>query len=48
MEQGLSMPIQERRERHKALFERVRKNDATHWRESFLSALTLNAEEALA
>lgn len=48
MEQGLSMPLQERRERHKALFERVRKSDATHWRESFLSALKLDAEEALA
>lgn len=48
MEQGLNMPIQERRDRHKALYERVRKNDATHWRESFLNALTLNAEEAVA
>lgn len=48
MEQGLSMPIQERRERHKALFERVRRNDATHWRESFLNALTMNAEEVIA
>ena len=39
LQQGLTMPLDERRSRHKALLERVRARDAKHWRESFLAAL---------
>ncbi len=39
IEQALTMPREERRERHGVLLERVRSNDATHWRNSFLAAL---------
>ncbi len=45
MAQGLNMPQEERRERHRALFERVCRNDAAHWRKSFLSALASPPEE---
>jgi trehalose 6-phosphate synthase len=37
--QGLAMPLEERRRRHKALLERIRKHDARTWMESFLAAL---------
>jgi trehalose 6-phosphate synthase len=40
LEQGLTMPLEERRARHKALIKRVRDRDARHWRESFLAALS--------
>jgi trehalose 6-phosphate synthase len=36
---ALTMPVEERRERYQALIMRVRKNDVTSWRESFLDAL---------
>jgi trehalose 6-phosphate synthase len=36
---ALTMPVEERRERYQALITRVRKNDVTSWRESFLDAL---------
>lgn len=45
LEQALTMSADERRERHQALFERIRQNDATHWRESFLAALTPDSAE---
>ncbi|MEZ5854339.1 MAG: trehalose-6-phosphate synthase [Hyphomicrobiaceae bacterium] len=37
--QALSMPVEERRERHKALLERVKKNSVVTWRKAFLDAL---------
>jgi trehalose 6-phosphate synthase len=36
---ALSMPLDERRERHKALFEVVSRNDITSWGDHFLAAL---------
>lgn len=47
MEQALNMPIDERIERHRALDARVRKNDATHWRKTFLAALAPDNPEVL-
>src|SRR5438552_7153837 len=37
--QALSMPLQERRERHQALFRVLSKNDIQYWADKFLSAL---------
>jgi trehalose 6-phosphate synthase len=48
LEQGLTMPLEERRSRHKALMDRVRARDAKNWRESFLATLTPQAQEAFA
>lgn len=42
LQQAIKMPLAERRERHAALLERVRKRDVRHWRESFLAALAGN------
>lgn len=39
LEEALTMPLDERQSRHKALFRRVRDRDASHWRNSFLAAL---------
>ena len=39
MQQAITMPIEERRERHRALLQRVRERDVQHWRESFIAAL---------
>jgi trehalose 6-phosphate synthase len=39
LQQAIKMPLEERRERHAALLERVRKRDVHQWRESFLAAL---------
>jgi len=39
MQQAIKMPLAERRERHRALLDRVRKRDVRHWRESFLTTL---------
>lgn len=36
---AIGMPLEERRERHRTLFKRIRTRDVRHWRESFLSAL---------
>jgi trehalose 6-phosphate synthase len=47
MEQALNMPIEERIERHRALDARVRTNDATHWRKTFLAALAPDNPEVL-
>jgi trehalose 6-phosphate synthase len=48
LEQGLTMPLEERRSRHKALMDRIRARDAKNWRESFLAALSPQAQEAFA
>ena len=40
MQRALKMPLGERVERHRALLERVRARDVTHWREQFLAALS--------
>lgn len=47
MEQALNMPLDERIERHRALDARVRTNDATHWRKTFLAALAPDNPEVL-
>ena len=39
IEQGLSMPIEERRERWEAMMDQLRRQDVTHWRESFVAAV---------
>jgi trehalose 6-phosphate synthase len=48
LEQALTMPLDERRARHKALLSRVRARDAANWRETFLAALTPQNHGALA
>jgi trehalose 6-phosphate synthase len=47
LEQALTMPLDERCARHKALFKRVRERDAANWRETFLAALTPQTQGAL-
>jgi trehalose 6-phosphate synthase len=37
---ALAMPLTERRERHKVLFETLTQNDIAHWAERFLATLT--------
>jgi trehalose 6-phosphate synthase len=37
--QAIKMPIEERRERHAALLQRVREHDVRHWREGFMKLL---------
>src|SRR5215216_2663354 len=39
LQRAINMAQAERRERHKALLNRVRQRDAKHWRESFLHTL---------
>jgi trehalose 6-phosphate synthase len=39
---AIKMPIEEKRERYRALLKRVRRRDAKHWRDSFLNALSTN------
>jgi trehalose 6-phosphate synthase len=46
LEQALTMSVEERCERHQALYARVRENDANHWREQFLAALAPKSPEA--
>ena len=48
LEQGLTMPLEERQSRHKALLRRVRARDAKSWRASFLSALSPQTHGAYA
>jgi len=43
IEQALTMPLQERRERWAAMFERVSKHDIGAWRRAFLAALSAGA-----
>jgi trehalose 6-phosphate synthase len=40
LQQALTMPIDERRARNKALLSRIRTHDAKNWRESFLATLS--------
>jgi trehalose 6-phosphate synthase len=47
LEQALTMPLDERCARHKALFKRVYERDAANWRETFLAALTPQTQGAL-
>lgn len=44
LEQALTMPLDERVSRHKALFQRVCDRDAANWRNSFLAALAPHDE----
>jgi len=37
---ALAMPLEERRERHKVLFDTLMQNDIAHWAERFLATLT--------
>jgi trehalose 6-phosphate synthase len=39
LQTAIAMPRRERRKRHAALLERVRRHDATRWQRSFLAAL---------
>ncbi|MDE2496839.1 MAG: trehalose-6-phosphate synthase, partial [Xanthomonadaceae bacterium] len=39
IEQGLTMPLEERRERWAAMFEYISKHDIGAWRRAFLEAL---------
>ena len=48
LEQALIMPLEERRERHQALFTRVRENDAKKWQQSFLATLAPDHPEFVA
>ncbi len=48
LEQALSMSVEERRERHQALYARVCHNDAAHWKDRFLAALAPGDPEAAA
>src|SRR5690606_32672511 len=36
---ALTMPLEERQDRQRALMERIRKHDAKHWLNSFMAAL---------
>jgi len=40
MQAALIMPLEERRERWRAMFERVRQHDVTAWREAFVESLS--------
>jgi trehalose 6-phosphate synthase len=48
LEQALTMPLDERKKRHQALYERVCTRDAEHWRRSFLEALDPESSEEMA
>jgi trehalose 6-phosphate synthase len=47
LEQALTMPLDERKKRHQALYERVCARDAEHWRRSFLEALDPQSSEEM-
>ncbi|WP_448188731.1 alpha,alpha-trehalose-phosphate synthase (UDP-forming) [Azospirillum sp. sgz301742] len=40
LQRGLTMPLEERKERHAALITTLRRNDITAWREAYVNALT--------
>ncbi|HYD67009.1 alpha,alpha-trehalose-phosphate synthase (UDP-forming) [Azospirillum sp.] len=40
LQRALTMPLEERRERHAAMMRTLRRNDITRWRETFVNALT--------
>ena len=44
--QALIMPLEERRERHQALYDRIRRYDVKAWQERFIEALTCPREWA--
>jgi trehalose 6-phosphate synthase len=46
--QALAMPLEERRERHEALYRVIAKNDIRSWGENFLAALTEQPASPLA
>jgi trehalose 6-phosphate synthase len=39
MQRALQMPLEERRQRHQALLQRIRDQDVHWWRKTFLDAL---------
>ena len=43
---ALSMPLEERRQRHKAMYEMLVQNDIAHWAERFIATLTRPARNA--
>jgi trehalose 6-phosphate synthase len=48
LQTAITMPLKERKKRHKALLARVRGHDARHWQDSFLTALDGISLEAAA
>jgi trehalose 6-phosphate synthase len=40
LQRALTMPLEERKERHNALLRTLQRNDITYWRQSFVDALT--------
>jgi trehalose 6-phosphate synthase len=48
LEQALGMSLDERRERHAALYARVKQTDASLWRQSFMAALAPDHPEVAA
>lgn len=40
LQRALTMPLEERKERHKAMLRTLLRNDITYWRQSFVDALT--------
>jgi trehalose 6-phosphate synthase len=46
MQAALKMPLRERKRRHVALLDRIRKHDVRYWRKSFLKVLTACSAEA--
>ncbi|MCO6390790.1 alpha,alpha-trehalose-phosphate synthase (UDP-forming) [Aliihoeflea aestuarii] len=46
IDNALTMPLEERKERHAALFERVSRRDAIAWQQAFLNALEQRSSDA--
>jgi trehalose 6-phosphate synthase len=46
LQAALRMPHAERRERHRALYQRIKTNDVRHWRESFIHVLEATHADA--
>jgi trehalose 6-phosphate synthase len=46
IDNALTMPLEERKERHAALFERVSWRDAIAWQQAFLNALEQRSSDA--
>ena len=42
---AISMPLEERLERHRALMKRIRRHDVVQWRHSFVAELEAAAEQ---
>jgi trehalose 6-phosphate synthase len=47
IEQGLAMPLDERRERHAAMMKQLQKSDIRHWGTNFLAALEEGEDEGI-